>query len=83
MEADANYRIEHRAGLTIVFGTLSSEDIPAVTAHGSVDDVLSPELAAALNATYVFGPSEAVDGLRVELLGHAPAGARQQTQKGA
>jgi hypothetical protein len=41
-----------RDGCTLIFGALLSNQVNALSRDGSVDDVMSPELAALFGATF-------------------------------
>lgn len=56
-------RIETRDGCTLVFGALSLNQLNDLTQHGSPDDVLSPDLARLVGATFAYGTTAAVQAL--------------------
>lgn len=78
MEIRATCRVNRRGGVTLIYGHPSREDLASIARRGSPQDVLSPELAKAVGATFACGPRAAVDALlndvRDENLGRAETG---------
>lgn len=56
-------RVETRDGCTLVFGPLGIDQLGRLTRQGSPDDVLSPDLAHLVGASFAFGSQAAVDAL--------------------
>ncbi len=59
----ANARVETRDGCTLVFGSLSMNQLRDLSRDGSTDDVLSPDLARMVGATFAYGSAAAVEAL--------------------
>lgn len=59
----ADARVETRDGCTLVFGSLSLNQLRDLSRDGSTDDVLSPDLARLVGATFAYGSAAAVEAL--------------------
>lgn len=56
-------RVETRGGCTLVFGKLSLPQLRELSRDGSSHDVMSPDLAHLMGATYAYGSAAAVVAL--------------------
>lgn len=63
MDVQTTCQVERRGDVTLIFGTPGMEDIASIARRGSPEDVMSPELAEEVGATFACGPRAAVDAL--------------------